>query len=48
MGRIDIGFVKLFDEPEMNQCLYGFCASSEFNKCKANRAPHYMSVFGRN
>ena len=32
----------------MNLCLYAqSCASSESNKCKANRAPRYLSVFRR-
>ena len=35
MRRIDKGLVEHFDEPAMNLCLYGFCASLESNICMA-------------
>ena len=42
---MDRGLVEHLDEPAMNLCLYGFCASLESNICMANRAYRQLSLF---
>ena len=42
---MDRCLVEHLDEPAMNMCLYGFCASLESNICMANVAHRHLFLF---